>query len=349
MGLSVRFWGVRGSIACPLSQYMAYGETPRASVRAGDQRIILDAGTGIRGLGNSVLGDGIKQAVLLFTHARSRIELTPRPDAGRRQVRWNHPIGGDRVVAAYAGAGQRLPRSRSADPAQARVDYVYQVNRRKIELIASLQLFARGDDLSTATLSLPAQFDVQARKANASRIGGAKAARSIFVFVGDAGTDSAHRLPRAAICRRAHRSRRASAGPRWFQEDRRRSRGRRRRGVEAAMKLSGDARKWRRTWPRRISRSCRPRAQAKLRVQEPDFFRAGRAGALPANGGAVGHAFGPSSSWNRPGALRITSRRLFADGLASGGLVRTMSNVGATAEVAQANRSRLELQDLYIS
>ena len=56
MGLSVRFWGVRGSIACPLSQYMTYGgNTSCVEVRAGDQRIILDAGTGIRSLGTSFL------------------------------------------------------------------------------------------------------------------------------------------------------------------------------------------------------------------------------------------------------------------------------------------------------
>ncbi len=69
MGLSVRFWGVRGSIACPLSQYMLYGgNTSCVEVRAGEQRIILDAGTGIRGLGTSFLGESAKEAVLLFTH-----------------------------------------------------------------------------------------------------------------------------------------------------------------------------------------------------------------------------------------------------------------------------------------
>ena len=45
---------------------------------------------------------------------------------------------------------------------EARVDYVYQVDRRKIELIASLQLSAKGDDLLDLTLVLPAEFEVQA-------------------------------------------------------------------------------------------------------------------------------------------------------------------------------------------
>lgn len=96
--------------------------------------------------------------------AGERIELTPKPEAGQRQVPWDRPPGnGERVVAAYAGAGQPAYRVALRETQrEARIDYVYQVNRRKIELIASLQLYAHGDDVSTTTLSLPAQFDVQA-------------------------------------------------------------------------------------------------------------------------------------------------------------------------------------------
>src|SRR6185437_11826494 len=93
-----------------------------------------------------------------------RLDLTPQPAAAQRQIPWNAPVGtGNRLVAAYSGAGQVgyrvAPREAQRE---ARVDYVYQVNRRKIELLASLQLFAHGDDLSTVTLSLPPQFEVQA-------------------------------------------------------------------------------------------------------------------------------------------------------------------------------------------
>jgi phosphoribosyl 1,2-cyclic phosphodiesterase len=69
MGLSVRFWGVRGSIACPLPRFMAFGgNTSCVEVRLDDRRIVLDAGTGIRGLGTTYLEENVREAVLLFTH-----------------------------------------------------------------------------------------------------------------------------------------------------------------------------------------------------------------------------------------------------------------------------------------
>ena len=93
-----------------------------------------------------------------------RIEIVPQPAAGQRQTTWDNRLGAvERVVAAYAGAGQASYRASLREAQrEARVDYVYQVNRRKIELIASLRLEAKGDDLSTMTVSLPPQFDVQA-------------------------------------------------------------------------------------------------------------------------------------------------------------------------------------------
>jgi phosphoribosyl 1,2-cyclic phosphodiesterase len=53
--LSVRFWGVRGSIACPRPDMARYGgNTPCVEVRCGDHTLIFDAGTGIRGLGQTL-------------------------------------------------------------------------------------------------------------------------------------------------------------------------------------------------------------------------------------------------------------------------------------------------------
>ena len=50
MTLSVKFWGVRGSIACPSANHIKYGgNTSCIEVRAGKHRLVLDAGTGIRG------------------------------------------------------------------------------------------------------------------------------------------------------------------------------------------------------------------------------------------------------------------------------------------------------------
>ncbi len=67
MGLAVRFWGVRGSIATPSPDHVRFGgNTSCLEVRAGDHRLILDAGTGIRALGEGFQED---RAVLLLTHS----------------------------------------------------------------------------------------------------------------------------------------------------------------------------------------------------------------------------------------------------------------------------------------
>jgi len=69
MTLAVKFWGVRGSIACPSPEHVVYGgNTSCLEIFAGDQRIILDAGTGIRGLGQQFMRDGVKRGALLLTH-----------------------------------------------------------------------------------------------------------------------------------------------------------------------------------------------------------------------------------------------------------------------------------------
>jgi len=69
MGLAVRFWGVRGSIACPSPRHMAYGgNTSCVEVLAGERRVILDAGTGIRNLGQALAREGVREADVLLTH-----------------------------------------------------------------------------------------------------------------------------------------------------------------------------------------------------------------------------------------------------------------------------------------
>jgi phosphoribosyl 1,2-cyclic phosphodiesterase len=65
----VRFWGVRGSIACPGPETVRYGgNTSCLEVRCGDRLLILDAGTGLRRLGMSLMGNGPIDADMLFTH-----------------------------------------------------------------------------------------------------------------------------------------------------------------------------------------------------------------------------------------------------------------------------------------
>jgi phosphoribosyl 1,2-cyclic phosphodiesterase len=66
--LTVRFLGVRGSIATPGADMTAGGNTACLEVRAGDTRIVLDAGTGLRALGNERMRDGIRNTTILLSH-----------------------------------------------------------------------------------------------------------------------------------------------------------------------------------------------------------------------------------------------------------------------------------------
>jgi phosphoribosyl 1,2-cyclic phosphodiesterase len=66
----IRFWGVRGSIASPgPSTAEVGGNTSCVELRCGEQRIILDAGTGLRGLGDALLAEKKPvDATLLLSH-----------------------------------------------------------------------------------------------------------------------------------------------------------------------------------------------------------------------------------------------------------------------------------------
>ena len=67
--MEIRFWGVRGSIASPgPSTAGVGGNTSCVEVRCGDQKFALDAGTGIRGLGNAWMSEGPVDATLLLSH-----------------------------------------------------------------------------------------------------------------------------------------------------------------------------------------------------------------------------------------------------------------------------------------
>ena len=66
--MRVRFWGARGSIAVSGEQYRAAGgNTSCVEVEHDGYRLILDGGTGLRGLGES-LGFAPLEATLLFSH-----------------------------------------------------------------------------------------------------------------------------------------------------------------------------------------------------------------------------------------------------------------------------------------
>jgi phosphoribosyl 1,2-cyclic phosphodiesterase len=69
MTIDIRFWGVRGSVPSPGPETAEVGgNTSCVEVVAGDTRIILDAGTGMRRLGNQLLARGPVDATVLLSH-----------------------------------------------------------------------------------------------------------------------------------------------------------------------------------------------------------------------------------------------------------------------------------------
>ena len=65
----VRFWGVRGSIACPEPSHSRYGgNTSCVEVRCGATVIVFDAGTGLRRLGKALRAENVKTIHLLLSH-----------------------------------------------------------------------------------------------------------------------------------------------------------------------------------------------------------------------------------------------------------------------------------------
>jgi|YNPNPStandDraft_1061719.scaffolds.fasta_scaffold00715_13 phosphoribosyl 1,2-cyclic phosphodiesterase len=81
----VRFWGTRGSIPAPGPSTLHFGgNTSCVEVRCGDLLLVLDGGTGIRPLGESLWRQGVRNGILLFTH-----------------VHWDHIQGFPFFLPAY--------------------------------------------------------------------------------------------------------------------------------------------------------------------------------------------------------------------------------------------------------
>ena len=69
MEFSVTFWGVRGSIACPGPETIRYGgDTSCLEVMCGTRRLIFDADTGLRKLGNKLVRLGPCETDPRLTH-----------------------------------------------------------------------------------------------------------------------------------------------------------------------------------------------------------------------------------------------------------------------------------------
>ncbi|HEY5636081.1 MAG TPA: MBL fold metallo-hydrolase [Burkholderiales bacterium] len=66
---TVRFWGVRGSIACSGPGTMRYGgNTSSLEVRCDDRLLLFDGGSGMRYLGNQLVAEAPLDADLYLTH-----------------------------------------------------------------------------------------------------------------------------------------------------------------------------------------------------------------------------------------------------------------------------------------
>ena len=69
MAFKVKFWGVRGSIATPSPRHIGFGgNTSCIEVSAGGRKIIFDAGTGLRNLGQWMLKKDVRNAHLMLSH-----------------------------------------------------------------------------------------------------------------------------------------------------------------------------------------------------------------------------------------------------------------------------------------
>ena len=66
---TIRFWGVRGSVATPGPDTVRYGgNTSCVEIWCGERRIVIDAGTGIRMLGHQMIAEGPTDFDLLLSH-----------------------------------------------------------------------------------------------------------------------------------------------------------------------------------------------------------------------------------------------------------------------------------------
>jgi phosphoribosyl 1,2-cyclic phosphodiesterase len=68
--MKIRFWGVRGSFPVSLPNVNRYGgNTACVEVETQEGVICIDAGTGIRGLGKSLIDRSVHRFDMLLSHA----------------------------------------------------------------------------------------------------------------------------------------------------------------------------------------------------------------------------------------------------------------------------------------
>ena len=69
MSVRVKIWGCRGSIACPAPTHLKYGgNTTSLEVDVGDQKFLIDCGTGLRNVGQQIIKTDLQHCHILLTH-----------------------------------------------------------------------------------------------------------------------------------------------------------------------------------------------------------------------------------------------------------------------------------------
>lgn len=90
--MEIRFWGVRGSVAVSGQNVAWYGgNTPCVEVTHDGHRLILDAGTGIRALGEQIVRQKPSRTTILFSH-----------------LHWDHVQGFPFFTPAYVPGNELL-------------------------------------------------------------------------------------------------------------------------------------------------------------------------------------------------------------------------------------------------
>lgn len=89
--LEVKFWGVRGSIPSPgADTAIVGGNTSCVEVTGGGTRLVLDAGSGLRALGDALMAEGAhRSTVILLSH-----------------VHWDHVMGLPFFTPLYVGGSK---------------------------------------------------------------------------------------------------------------------------------------------------------------------------------------------------------------------------------------------------